>query len=387
MSATQPTGTPRGAGVEISPLILPASRLAELVALLSDEGFAVHGPSVRDGAIVMGPLVGADALPHGWTAHQEPGAYRLERRDDAAVFGFTHGAQSCKTLLHPPRLRLWSARRTADGFAVEEDAGPAKPLAIFGARACDLRAVAVQDRVLLEGAHVDAVYSERRREAFIVAVDCGEPSGTCFCVSMGSGPAATSGFDLALTELAPAAPSAHRFVVRVGSERGGALARRLGLAPATPADLREAEGIVAEASAHMGRKLDPASARVTLIDNRESAHWDDVAQRCLTCGNCTMVCPTCFCATVEDTSDLTGDVAERWRQWDSCFALSYSYIAGDVVRHSAAARYRHWISHKLANWYDQFGESGCVGCGRCITWCPVGIDITAEVSALQEESA
>ena len=177
----------------------------------------------------------------------------------------------------------------------------------------------------------------------------------------------------------------HRFVVRVGSERGQSVLDRLALAPATDADRTGAENVVAGARTKMGRKLDPAAARTLLTKHRESAHWQNVAQRCLTCANCTMVCPTCFCTTVEDTSDLSGDHAERWRLWDSCFTFDFSHVVGGPVRESAGARYRHWITHKLSSWYDQFGESGCVGCGRCITWCPVGIDITAEVAALQED--
>jgi len=367
--------------------VLASSRLAELIAILQADGYAVQGPAVRDSAIVIGPLADAAALPHGWTARQEPAGYRLQQRDDAAVFGFTHGADSWKKLLHPARTRLWSAERTATGFAVHEPAPPEAALALFGVRGCDLRAIAAQDRVLMQGAFPDAEYISHREGAFIVAADCAEPSGTCFCTSMGSGPQAGPGFDLALTELDPADPATHRFVVRAGTARGLDVLRRLGLHPAAPADLAAGEASVIKARASMGRQMDPQAARRVLAEQRESAHWQDVAQRCLTCGNCTMVCPTCFCTTVEDTSDLSGDIAERWRLWDSCFSLDFSYVVGGPVRQSAGGRYRQWISHKLLTWYEQFGESGCVGCGRCITWCPVGIDITAEIAALQAAAA
>ncbi|MBF0393567.1 MAG: 4Fe-4S dicluster domain-containing protein, partial [Alphaproteobacteria bacterium] len=117
--------------------------------------------------------------------------------------------------------------------------------------------------------------------------------------------------------------------------------------------------------------------------NREHPRWDEVAKRCLTCGNCTMVCPTCFCTTVDDVTDLGGTRTERVRSWDSCFTLDFSYIHGGSVRNEGSSRYRQWITHKLSSWHDQFGSSGCVGCGRCITWCPVGIDITEEVGAIR----
>ena len=387
MSPANPRGPVAGEQPEPGGVILPAARLDDLLALLRDDGYDVQGPAVRDGTLSLGPLADAAALPHGWTVEQAPGAARLQRRDDAAVFGFTHGAESWKKLLHPARVRLWSAERSGDGFTVHEAPDPAQPLALLGVRACDLRAIAIQDRVFQQGPHVDAVYAGRRAGAFIVAVDCGEPAGTCFCASMGTGPAADAGYDLALTELDAQAPATHRFVVRIGSARGRALMDRLGLASAAEADLIAASGVAATARTKMGRAMDPAAARAVLAGKRESPHWQDVAQRCLTCGNCTMVCPTCFCTTVEDTSDLSGDIAERWRLWDSCFTFGFSYTVGGPVREQAGARYRQWISHKLFTWYEQFDEAGCVGCGRCITWCPVGIDITAEVAALLQEDA
>jgi Fe-S-cluster-containing hydrogenase component 2 len=109
-----------------------------------------------------------------------------------------------------------------------------------------------------------------------------------------------------------------------------------------------------------------------------------VAERCLTCGNCTMVCPTCFCTTTEDLTDLADGSGQRSQRWASCFETDFSYLHGGSVRVSGESRYRQWITHKLSTWHDQFGSSGCVGCGRCIAWCPTGIDITAEVGRLAE---
>jgi sulfhydrogenase subunit beta (sulfur reductase) len=133
----------------------------------------------------------------------------------------------------------------------------------------------------------------------------------------------------------------------------------------------------------MGRRLDTDGIRDLLRETLEHPRWDEVAGRCLTCGNCTLVCPTCFCTAVEDGNDLTGERAERSRVWDSCFSIDYSYIHGGSIRQSPKGRYRQWLTHKLGTWHDQFGSSGCVGCGRCITWCPVGIDITEEVAAIR----
>jgi ferredoxin len=136
----------------------------------------------------------------------------------------------------------------------------------------------------------------------------------------------------------------------------------------------------------MGRQMPAVDHRNLLIESRESPRWDEVASRCLTCGNCTMVCPTCFCTSVSDVTDLTGEHAERWMQWASCFEFDFTFIHEGSVRQSGRSRYRHWLTHKLGTWHDQFGTSGCVGCGRCIAWCPTGIDITEEMTRLAEDA-
>jgi formate hydrogenlyase subunit 6/NADH:ubiquinone oxidoreductase subunit I len=174
-------------------------------------------------------------------------------------------------------------------------------------------------------------------------------------------------------------------VVEVGSDEGARLIAELAHRTATDTEVEDARAAVAAAATRMGREMPVGDIRALLQDSRESPHWQDVADRCLTCGNCTMVCPTCFCTTTEDVSDLTGEHVERSERWASCFELDFSYLHGGSVRSSGASRYRQWITHKLSSWHEQFGGSGCVGCGRCIAWCPVGIDITAEVASLAEE--
>jgi ferredoxin len=149
-------------------------------------------------------------------------------------------------------------------------------------------------------------------------------------------------------------------------------------------DIAQAAAVVARTAASMGRTMEAGGVKDLLLRNLQHPRWEDVAERCLTCGNCTMVCPTCFCTAMEDASDVSGQTASRSRRWDSCFTTDFSYIHGGSVRTSAKSRYRQWMTHKLATWFDQFGTSGCVGCGRCITWCPVGIDITEEVRAIRD---
>jgi sulfhydrogenase subunit beta (sulfur reductase) len=360
-------------------VVLPATGLSELFQALHARGYTVVGPTVRDGAIVLAELDTAGQLPYGWGVETEAGTYRLRRRDDAAAFGHSAGPQSWKTVLHPPRARLWSADR-ATGEVVPDEPADRPKYALLGVRPCDVRAVGVLDRVLAGGRHADPVYTGRRDGALVIAVECTEPGATCFCSSMGCGPGAESGFDLALTELVDGA--GHRFLVRAGTDAGRDLLADLPTTPADEATATSAAEAVAGAALHMGRTMRTRGLPRLLAASRESPHWDDVASRCLTCGNCTMVCPTCFCTSTEDVTDLTGDHAERWRRWESCFDLDYSYLHGGGVRTTGQSRYRQWITHKLGTWHDQFGESGCVGCGRCIVWCPVGIDITREVDAL-----
>jgi sulfhydrogenase subunit beta (sulfur reductase) len=361
--------------------VIALDGLDRLIASLRADGFRVVGPRLRDEAIVYDDIEAVGDLPAGWTDEQDGGHYRVKRRGDAALFGYAVGPHAWKRFLHPPLLRLWRAEQGANGLRVTADAEPAERFAFLGVRSCDLHAIAVQDRVFLQGPFVDTHYRARRSGTFIVAVNCGESGGTCFCVSMQTGPKAESGFDLALTELLG---DQHEFLVEIGSERGAARLAEITHREARPDDMAVAERAVEHARANMGRTMRSDDVRELLQANLEHPRWDDVAGRCLTCGNCTMVCPTCFCTSVSDESDLAGG-AERKRRWDSCFTMDFSYIHGGSVRASPRSRYRQWMTHKLSTWVDQFDTSGCVGCGRCITWCPVGIDITEEVRAIRGE--
>ena len=362
-------------------LLITIDGLSSLVEALRERGYQVVGPKLRHGAIVYEELESAQELPAGWTEIHDPGSYRVERRDDEARFGFAVGPHSWKQYLLPPRVRMWRARLNGGAPEVEEEPPPEKPFAFFGARSCDLAAIGIQDRVLTGGRYVDHDYAARREGIFVVAVDCGEPGRLCFCDSMDTGPSADNGFDLALTELMD---GEHRFLVRIGSERGAEVMSDVPHGDAAETDQAARTVIVENARASMGRTLDTEGLKEDILQNLEHPRWDEVADRCLSCGNCTLVCPTCFCVGVEDTADLTGETVERTRVWNSCFSLDHSYVAGGSVRQTGRSRYRQWMTHKLATWHDQFGTSGCVGCGRCIAWCPVGIDITEEAAAVRE---
>ena len=368
------------------PGVLPRAEFDSLLGALPARGYRLIGPTIRDRAIVYDVLDSSADLPVGWTDEQDGGTYRLARRDDEALFGYAVGVQSWKRYLWPPDVRLWRVQRSGDSdFAVIPDRQEAPQDAYIGVRSCELHAIAHLDDALLNVPEPDASYAERRERVFIVALNCHQAGGTCFCVSMDTGPRATFGYDVALTEVIE--DGDHWFLVEAGSDAGAEVLAELETRPASNDDIAAADRAIERAASNQGRTMDTTDIKDLLYRNYEHPRWEEVADRCLTCGNCTMVCPTCFCTTVEDVTDLAGDTAERHRQWDSCFTMDFSYVHGGSVRRSAKSRYRQWMTHKLATWIDQFGTSGCVGCGRCITWCPVAIDITEEVAAIRAEDS
>ena len=358
--------------------VLSLDEFDGLLRELVSRGFTLAGPTLRGDAIVFDRIRSIDDLPAGYTDLQKPGSYRVEKTSRAALFDHSVGAHSFKPFVFPPAIRLFTARRSNGSIDFEPADGAAPRVALIGVRPCDLAALELRDRISVDR---DPAYTARRNNIFVVAVNCTRAGGNCFCASMGTGPAAKTGFDLLLTEVDG------EFVVETGSDAGAAVLAAIPHAQASDIDAARAENAVRDAAAQMGRSIDISNLRETLYASADHPRWEETAKRCMTCGNCTMVCPTCFCTTVEDTTDLGGESAERWRRWDSCFTLSFSYVAGGSVRKSSMSRYRQWLTHKFAAWQDQFGTAGCVGCGRCITWCPSGIDLTEEIAAIRRTEA
>ena len=374
---------------------LPTETLQPLIDVLRTDGMRVIGPQVADGAVVYRDLAEAGDLPVGWIDEQDGGHYRLQHDPEAGFFDHVVGPHSLKNFLFPARETIGHFLREDGTWRQVEDLPKEPPLAVIGVRGCDLAGLAIQDRVFLGGEAVDPGYHRRRESLFLVAVNCRRAAATCFCHSTGCGPAASAGFDLCLTEF----PG--RFACEVGSERGAAvlakLQEKVPLIACTDSERAEAaeQSERLEQAMHARqrvagepapRSLNTEGIRDLLYDNLEHPRWEEVATRCLSCTNCTLVCPTCFCSSVSEVADLSGDAVQRERHWASCFTLDHARMHGTSVRSSTASRYRQWLTHKLAGWIDQFGTSGCTGCGRCITWCPVGIDITEEVAAIRATS-
>lgn len=363
---------------------LPYPLLQKLIDALHLSGFSCVGPQVRDGAIVYDTLTKAEQLPWGMQDHQAPGEYQLNSIPEPKAFAWANGPQAIKPTLFKPIETIWKVIRNSEG-QLEFQPQPAleKPIAIFGARSCDLAAMAIQDRVFLSQGKADPRYQTRRKNLFIIAVNCSYSSDNCFCVSAGTGPEAKNPYDLLLTELEGG------FLVKSGSIKGQALLDDFNLKQSTAAQESKAQEHI-EHAAQMQTKRIPMDnqkgLRDLLFSNLNHPRWEEVAERCLSCGNCTAVCPTCFCHSETEKPSLDGTSSEHQREWDSCFTAGHSYLAGKPIRESTRQRYRQWLTHKVGSWFDQFDTSGCVGCGRCVTWCPVGIDITEELSAIAGES-
>jgi ferredoxin len=358
-------------------LFLSAEQLPALVAELMQRGYQCLGAEARNGAIVMGELSAPHGLARGLQARQGPGHYQLTTDPLNRYFAWANGPQAIKPHAFAAQESLWQVRRDGQGRLQFEPVLPQAPaLAIIGVRGCDLAALALQDAHFLRQGRRDLHYGRRREQLFLVAVQCAEPASTCFCASTGDGPTPTAGYDISLTELADG------FVALAGSDKGKAVLDALNPAAATRQQIEAAreQGLVAAAA--QVRSLPARKLRDPLMANLEHPRWDEVAARCLACGNCTAVCPTCFCHAETDEPALDGESSQHLRNWDSCFGESHGHLHGFNVRPDIRSRYRQWLTHKLASWHDQFGRSGCVGCGRCIAWCPVGIDLTEEVAAL-----
>jgi sulfhydrogenase subunit beta (sulfur reductase) len=352
------------------------NELERLFGVLQSQGYQVFGPRESEHGPVLGALDRPDDMARRWVADPQPGMMTWRRQDHGAFFSYTTLLESWKSVVFPAVEALWAA---PDGSAPSLVEYEPERLALLGLHACDLRALEILDRVFLAGSSPDAHYRRRRENLFIVGVECQHAAATCFCAAMESGPRIEKGADWVLTEICN--EQAHYFLLRAQSDRGRKWLDAELLSTARPEEIRIAEqGLqqVTQQTAWQGAKNLPERA---LADHYRHSHWDDVAQRCLACGNCTAVCPTCFCFDMLHHGDVVCETS-CGRRWSSCFNAEHSYIHGGSVRSGIASRYRQWLMHKLVTWQEQFNINGCVGCGRCISACPAAIDLRREAEAL-----
>ncbi|HEX8991638.1 MAG TPA: 4Fe-4S dicluster domain-containing protein [Anaerolineales bacterium] len=353
--------------------------LNQLLARLKEQGYETIGPRIKNNTLVYDTIDCIDQLPRGYITEQEAGRFRLVHAGHGRYFDAIPGQPSWKQFFFPSQLELFSTQKNGKAWEARRPEPDRRALAFIGVRSCELAAIQIQDKAFLRQDFHDPVYRARRERVFILAVDCLQPAGTCFCASMGTGPRARDGFDVRLIELDDV------FLITIGSELGRSFMAGIPREAASAFLMSSAERGIEHATESMGRILDTTDLPGLILNNLDDPEWDEVAKRCLSCGNCTQACPTCFCWDTIDQLDLTGQQACRLRVWDSCFNPDYSYQTGGNTRPNTRSRYRQWLSHKLGSWVQQYGVSGCVGCGRCITWCPAGIDLTQEIPALRKE--
>lgn len=339
--------------------------LERLVTELKLRGLKLLSYKLRGDMPLFWEIDSIQDTPLGYSDVQNPGSYQLIREEEGF---FRHTQYSIKNILHPP---VQEVLKISEDFTVAQSMAEYSPTALFGVKPCDLASLKVLDRIL-EG---DDAYKARRNGVELIVVEeCVKPGGTCFCGSMGTGPAASGGYDLAYARLGSVV------VFKVGSDRGLGIVENLKLSPAPDHVVNEYLKVMEEARRESSKapSIEEVSKALEKAVGLEEL-WRDLSARCVGCTNCNMVCPTCFCSEFVDYVKLSGE-ANRARQWFGCLSYTYGQIAGMHYRPELFMRYRHFILHKFLFYQKQVGLPGCVGCGRCITWCPMGIDLREVIS-------
>lgn len=245
-----------------------------------------------------------------------------------------------------------------------------KSFVVFGIRPCDVQGMTVLDKVFLDEDYPDGYYRDRREKATIVTLACNRPDPTCFCGAVGGGPAMEEGSDVMAYDLG------ERIIMKPVSRRGEDFIRAVSGSgkKATVAEMKEAEKKTAAAAEKMKTEIDLPAVKKSLDSNFENEFWTEVHQKCVGCGICTYLCPTCYCFDLTDES--RGEKGKRLRSWDSCmFPLFTLHASGHNPRPSGKERLRQRIMHKFKYLPDNFQITGCTGCGRCVRECPVNLDI------------
>ena len=248
---------------------------------------------------------------------------------------------------------------------------------VFGIRPCDARSAILLDQVFDTPDYQDPYYVNRRKNTILIGLACNSPLGTCFCTVVGGGPFSVDGLDLLWTDLDD------RYLVETVTERGEALiADRPHFRQATQEDTNRKATIAAQAR-QMVSGPNVQGIREKLDGMYDDPFWDELHQKCLGCGVCSYLCPTCHCFDIVDEgTDARG---RRVRNWDTCqFALFTHHASGHNPRRSGKERMRQRVMHKFNYFVENFGEIACVGCGRCVRECPVNMDIRVVIEAIRQ---
>ena len=355
------------------------SDLEVIFEKLKSDGYQTIAPVVKDGVISYEVIDQSSQIPQGFVEEVDAGTYKLQKVGGEARFDYKVGPTSLKRHFHPPKRKLFSVAKSPEGYQVlpSDDQRSGAKMAVFGMRSCDLAAMSVFDRVSSVFPS-DGFVSNRQRDTLKIVVGCLQAGQLCFCDSMGTGPLPKNDYDLLILEIKQ--PNLH-YLVEAKSAVGKTLIDTLG----EPNEFSRNEYETKAKKTFRTVVKDPKSASA-IKQLPDHPVFNEIEKRCMACANCTMVCPTCYCTTTVEKDDLQSGNAERWLTWDSCFQTDYSYIHGGSIRETTKSKYRQWLTHKFSTWHDQFGSSGCVGCGRCMAWCPVGINVVEEINKITETS-
>lgn len=341
--------------------------ISDMLMALSSS-YKLIGPKVQSDVITLGEIIPAD-LPFHVKDIQIAGSYRLDSEKSNYLFSFSIGPDSFKRFLFPPEIELFKWRYREKGLDSFQPLEISVPIVLFGLRACDTEALILYDRIFAE----DWYYKKIRDKSIVIAINCLFPNENCFCPSLSTGPEVRRA-DLIITELED------RLLLEVQNNRILDFLKELKTERADDFDIKSKDQVVKRCRELIKKQIDIKNLSF-LLKKLENTVWKEIAEIDLECGNCTQVCPTCFCNSTFDKLKLS-DISKkayqgvRIRVWDSCFSRNFSKVHGGNFRPSRRARYRHWFMHKFNYMEEQFGIKGCVGCGRCITWCPAGIDVT-----------
>ena len=340
--------------------VLEKDRLEHLVTGLLDD-YQIFGPVARRSDVSFQEVSSAEMLKLDYTTTTLPPKKFFHRREDLVEY------------------------EAGGGFKVPE-LDLERPILLLGVHACDLNAILRQDR-LFSSEYVDPYYLRRRESSAIVALTCTDVGENCFCASLGTGPTIEEGYDLLLTDLGGS------YLVEVGTDRGREMIQGLALRDASGADLAEKERRVKEVLAKFKKSIRMEGLAELASNSPDHEVWTLIGEKgglagcfpCLSCGNCSMVCPTCYCYEVADIPDLSFEAGVRSRELDSCQVLEYAAVAlGGNFRSDRKSRVRHWMMCKFGAAGGQINSS-CVGCGRCIRSCPAHIDLTEVAKSLRGE--
>jgi ferredoxin len=339
-----------------------------LQRLFNDVRF--FGYRVSGDRVVFSELSSVDELPLKVSDVQRPSYYRL-----VPGFRFRHASVSVKNYLIPPEHTLLTVSQDYNILGYGDDLNG--NVILLGIKPCDLKAINILDRIIYGK---NPIYTKRRDVIkAIIVEECLEPSENCFCSVVNSGPIVESGFDIAYARL-----TEDIIIFKYGSSLGEKVLSRVGLKKADEVHIKKYLELVDRATSVMNSRVPNIKDIQKVLKERisDKGLWEELSLRCVGCGNCNYVCPTCFCIEIEDR--VEGNYSKRVGIWTGCRTYTYGLVAGMHFRRELYTRYRHFILHKFLFYPLRVGDVGCVGCGRCSTWCPTGLDLKESLSRLTE---